>query len=215
MRTISEIYKHYRLPSNLQAHQLRVAAVAQYICNHCTVEVNTEKVTQAALLHDMGNIIKFNLGYFPEALEPEGLEYWQQVQNDYKHAYGLDEHAASIAIAKELGVTDDVIDYIDHVDFPLLEKNAQSNCWEKKICAYADLRVAPAGIVSIQERLEDGYNRYKDRPEKAIPSDSYHVLIQSLHRIERQLQEVSTIDLSTISEDVLAGNIEALKSFTI
>ena len=80
---ISEIYRKYRIPPQLQLHQLRVASIAKYICDNLKVPVDIEEVVSADLLHDMGNIIKFDLSLFPEYLEPEGLEYWQGVKNDF------------------------------------------------------------------------------------------------------------------------------------
>jgi 5'-deoxynucleotidase YfbR-like HD superfamily hydrolase len=55
---------------NLQLHQLRVAAVGQIICESIPDFDETEEVVTTCLLHDMGNIIKFDLNYFPEFLEP-------------------------------------------------------------------------------------------------------------------------------------------------
>ena len=79
---------------NLREHQLRVASVAAQICDNFFEPLNKKDIVTACLLHDMGNIIKFNLNYFPELIKPEGIEYWQKVQNEYKKKYGNDESIA-------------------------------------------------------------------------------------------------------------------------
>ena len=48
---------------NLAMHQLRVAGVAMQICESLDTNIDTNSVVKACLLHDMGNIIKFNLLY--------------------------------------------------------------------------------------------------------------------------------------------------------
>jgi len=62
------------MPS-LQLHMFRVAGVASVICENFKQPelINQDDIVSACLLHDMGNIIKFNLSLFPQFLEPEGL----------------------------------------------------------------------------------------------------------------------------------------------
>ena len=72
---ISEIYQKYQIPPHLQLHMYRVSAVAWTICDNFDEELDKIKIVAADLLHDMGNIIKFDLKLFPEFLEPEGYDY--------------------------------------------------------------------------------------------------------------------------------------------
>ena len=80
MVTIQEIYTHYQIMPVLQQHMLRVAGVTDLICQLAGDKVDSHNVVIAALLHDSGNIIKFDLQRFPHFLEPEGLDYWLQAQ---------------------------------------------------------------------------------------------------------------------------------------
>src|SRR3989344_7719535 len=99
------------MPS-LQLHMFRVTSVAQIICESLgenvilVSEAHPESgswtsqddaknnILSACLLHDMGNILKFNLDLFPEFLQPEGKEYWQKVKDSFEKKYGKDEHEA-------------------------------------------------------------------------------------------------------------------------
>ena len=83
-KNISEIYEEYKIMPNLREHMLRVAGAASLICDNFTEPLNKEEIISACLLHDMGNIIKFKLDYFPEFNKPEKAEYWQNVQSAQK-----------------------------------------------------------------------------------------------------------------------------------
>ena len=81
---------------NLQEHMLRVAAVASLVCDNFNEPLPKDDIITACLLHDMGNIIKSDLQYFPEFIKPEGLDYWQKVKDEYIEKYSRDEHKATI-----------------------------------------------------------------------------------------------------------------------
>lgn len=200
---------------NLQEHQLRVAAVARQICDNLTVPVDSSSVITACLLHDMGNIIKFDLSQFPEFYEPEGVDYWRKVQQEFINEYGPDEHQASLDIAKELGASQKVLDCIDSVDFGQALNNISRSDIEPKICDHADLRVGPHGIVSIEQRLEDGRRRYKDRPERWISPEKWQELSQACHDLESQIFENCKIKPTDITDESTAPVIEELRAYKI
>lgn len=211
--TISEVYKKYQIMPNLRLHQFRVAGVAQLICEHLLSPINTHDVIAACLLHDMGNIIKFDLGRFPEALEPEGLEYWQGVQNDFFAKYGWDEHLATKKIAEELGVSARVYELIDAVGFAKTEENFASKDTERKICPYADMRVAPYGVVSLQERCDDLEKRYSTKYPSEPDKSRRNQFRQFAEKIEAQVFALTDFQPGDVTDAAVNDKIEALKSF--
>lgn len=213
---IADIYSEYTIMPSLQLHMLRVSAVAKFICVNTTVSVNTPHILSACLLHDMGNILKFNLDLFPEFLQPEGKDYWQGVKDSFQKKYGPDEHEATIQIAKELGVENRVIDLIDAFQFSLAVKNNENPDIEKKICAYADMRVEPHNIVSLKDRLKDGRKRFKLN-KKNIKNDEqfYNTMAESLQHIETELFSNSAIQPSDITTDKVERYIVNLRQFDI
>ena len=69
---IKDIYSKYNIPPNLQLHMFRVAAFADILCdNHKKVDFDKEIIIKSCLLHDLGNIIKFDFDNFPELLGAE------------------------------------------------------------------------------------------------------------------------------------------------
>ena len=222
MRTAREIYREYKIMPSLQLHQLRVAAVGKFICEHLKKSVRTEDVVVACLFHDMGNVVKFDLGYIPEFLEPEGLAYWENVQREYKRKYGgADQHAANEAIARELGLSEEVISYIAAVSFSKVGEVVKSSSFEKKICEYSDSRVGPHGILSLDERLRDGRKRYLNRIDAvqkngvAAPTDTFEALMKLEHELEEQLFAVADITPEGITDAAVAPLIEELWEYTV
>lgn len=163
--TISQVYQKYQINPTLQQHMCRVAGVADIICKYFSAPLDTEEILIACLLHDMGNIIKFKFDLFPEFFEPEGVEYWQDVQKNFIEKYGKNSHAATMAIVKDIGVAPRVAELIDAISFNQAKKNSESDDFAKKICMYADMRVTPHGVTSLAERLADGQKRYFRKEE--------------------------------------------------
>lgn len=217
MRNILEIYEHYKIMPNLSLHQLRVASVIYLICKNSTLEVDDNIAIQSGLLHDMGNIVKFDLNYFPEFLEPEGLKYWQNVQKEYFEKYGNDEHEATQKILKELGINKRVIEIDSKMIFGNLCIDKDSNDWELKLLHYADMRVGPFGIMSYDDRMEDARKRYEKKldDEMTREKDRRELLLACGKDIERQIFEYCSIKPEDINDTSIAPIIEELKGFMI
>ncbi|MDB5259600.1 MAG: hypothetical protein JWO73_808 [Candidatus Taylorbacteria bacterium] len=201
MKPIREIYSEYRLMPNLQTHQLRVAAVAKQICESIDGFTETHEVVLACLLHDMGNIIKFDLTHFPEFVQPEGIEYWQKIKDEFILKYGSDEHAATERIAREVGASEKTLVFVDNVGFRKLLETESGNSLGQKICAYADMRVGPKGVLSIAERTADLRKRYEGRVRNAMSPEALERHYAALGNIERQIFLVSNMRPEDISDD--------------
>jgi hypothetical protein len=220
MRTPKEIYGAYNIMQNLQLHQLRVAAVGKLICDNFKEPVNTRDVILACLFHDMGNILKFDLTFFPEFLEPQGLAYWESVKADYEKRYGKDQHAATKKIAQELGLQQSVIDCIDATGFSKMRELVETTSFEKKICEYADSRVTPYGVRSLDERFRDGRKRYLGR---VLPSpvgvtaapDEFEILIGFGHQLEAQIFACTSIRPEDINDAAVALLIGELSEYAV
>jgi hypothetical protein len=214
--TIDEIYRKYRILPGLQDHQLRVSAVAQYLCDQTNVfvKIETDNAVKACAIHDMGNILKFNFELMPERYEPEGLTYWLSIRDEYQKMYGQDEHTATVAIARELGMSDRVINLIDGISFSNAITVCNSDDFTQKICTYADKRVAPTGVVSLAERLEEGRKRYAvNKPDVAAKYNAgdYENLVKHIEKIEEDIFLQMGIVPESINEEAIAPYIYVLK----
>jgi hypothetical protein len=204
--TIQQVYDHYHLMKNLQIHQYRVAGVAQMICDHFSPSLERENILLACLLHDMGNIIKFDLGFFPDTVQPEGLEYWQKVQQEYIDKYGTNEHLATLAICRELGVSERVIELISSISFTNGKENFESPDLSRKICDYADTRVTPFGVVSLEDRLADLEKRYAPK----YPSEEQRLEREVFRGFIRKIEEQVFAQCSLQPDDITESEVQKL-----
>lgn len=208
---------------NLAEHQLRVAGVAMQICDALddNVEINRDAILKACLLHDMGNIIKFKLDYFPEFLEPKGLEYWQGIQNEFIKKYGDEEHEATFKIVKQLNPSDDILDILHSVGFSKTKNNEEIYDFNKKIACYVDLRVGPHGILSLEDRLSNLRDRYSKNGstiithKKLTSVNSRDVFENAIRNIEKQIFSICKINPEDINDESVVKYIEELKKFEI
>jgi hypothetical protein len=208
---ILDIYKNYKIMPTLQEHQFRVAAVSKQICDSFTIPLNTNGVVNVCLFHDMGNIIKFDLNYFPDFLQPEGLEYWQKVKDEYVEKYGTDEHEATEKICEEIGLTDAELDYLHAIGFSRIKNVLADSSLEQKICLYSDLRVGPYGILSIEDRLIDGRKRYEYRKDRAMGIEAFEEFANALRDLEKQLFSFLPIKPEDINNMTIESIVSSLK----
>jgi hypothetical protein len=212
---ISDIYTQYRIVPSLQLHMFRVAAVAKLIAENSKEEVDLHEIISACLLHDMGNILKFNFDLFPEFFQPEGVEFWKNVRKDFAEKYGEDVHHATIAIAQVIGVSDRTLALIQAIGFSNAVLNKNHNDFSKKICAYADTRVKPQGVGSLIERLEDGKKRFHLNKKNQDNEEFFQQMSEALIELEKQIFEVNSLQPQNITDERIKVNIEELKDFEI
>ncbi len=161
--TVNEIYKKYNINKGLQEHMLRVAAVAQLICDNFKTELDTESIVKACLLHDMGNLIKSKLDNAPELFEPEGVEYWEEKKAEMMRNYGEDVHEATNRMVAEITDNEKIRKTVLGMSFDDIYEISISGASEVQISLYADMRVGMFGIISLDDRFEDIKDRYVPR----------------------------------------------------
>lgn len=213
---ILEIYEKYQIMPQLQEHQLRVAGVALFILNSFDPEIDSENVIKACLLHDMGNILKFDLKNSHLLLKKEiDVEYWQKVKDEYFKKYGSDEHQASLEIAKEIGASQRVLELIDCIRFNRVEDNVSTKDFGKKICEYSDDRVGLFGVVSLEQRFVDLRVRYGHRHTEWGAEEARKFFENSVREIEKQIFTRCNIKPSDIMETLILEIREKLRDFKI
>ncbi len=217
---IPGIYKKYNIMPQLAEHQLKVAGVAVFILDHSSLIIERQEIITACLLHDMGNIIKFDLAQagrlYPGRFSQEELAYWQEARAGQIKKYGPDEHRASMEIAREIGVSARVLELIDCIGFQNGKVNAQSDDFGKKICAYSDMRVGLNGIISLEERFLDLRVRYGRKHMLMGGNENLRLEFEAgLREIEKQIFIKCKIKPEEITESEVLKVIDALNSWEI
>lgn len=207
---IIEIYRKYHLPENLQMHMLRVAACSNLIIDNWNgTEINKESIIRVCLLHDMGNMVKI-----PEDFSKD--EEFLKIRKKYFDKYGTNDHEINLEIGKREGLTEKEIIILDGKRSRKNEETLKSNSYERKICAYCDQRVAPDGVVSIKDRLEDAKMRYKNKPLSVWSNEEKaNHLIECSLGIEKQIMEYCNISPEDINDESIEKYIIKLREYDI
>jgi len=214
VKTAQDIYDEYLILPSLQMHQLRVAAVARSICENLTREVDAHTAIVACLFHDMGNIIKSDLALFPDFVEPEGQAHWELIKKDFIVRYGEEQHAANAAIGKEIGLSESIISMYNSSGFSRLDEILSDNRLELKIYQYADMRVGPHGVLSLDARIAEGAQRYRDH-HLTRSEEASERLARYAHELEQQVFAEATIAPDDITEHSIAPIIGELREYTL
>ena len=206
---IIEIYNQYHLPKNLQMHMLRVAACTNLILDNWTGKpIDRKAITRVSLLHDMGNMVKI-----PE--EGQDREFIE-IRRKYYEKYGTNDHAINMLIGKNLGLSKKELEILNGKRSRKNEQTAKSDNYEIKICAYCDQRVAPDGVVSLKERLEDAKIRYKDKPLSVWSNEEKaNQLIKLALEIEEQVMRYCKLKPEDINNQSIQPYIDRLKEYEI
>lgn len=206
---ILEIYNKYHLPENLQMHMLRVTACTNLILDNWTGKpIDRKAITRVSLLHDMGNMVKI-----PK--ERQNREFIE-IRRKYFEEYGTNDHAINMVIGKKEGLTEKELEILDGKRSRKNEQTAKSDNYEIKICAYCDQRVAPDGVVSLKERLEDAKIRYKDKPLSVWSNEEKaNQLIKLALKIEEQVMRYCKLKPEDINNQSIQIYIDRLKEYEI
>ena len=207
---ILQIYNKYHLPENLQMHMLRVAACSNLIIDNWNgPEIDKQEIIRICLLHDMGNMVKI-----PEDFSKD--EEFIKIRKKYFDKYGTKDHEINLDIGKQEGLSEKELTILDGKRSRKNEETLKSNSYERKICAYCDQRVAPNGVVSIKERLEDAKVRYKNKPSSVWSNEEKaNYLIECSLGIEKQIMEHCRLEAEDINDVSIKEYIEKLKEYNI
>lgn len=163
---IDSIYDSFNVIGNLRLHMRTVAAVG-YLVMDCwketSVRLNRDDIAAALLLHDLGNIVKFNFNNRSlwKGLKDEEILQWQTVRDDVVARYGsADDHMVTNRMAGEINPGSRVLYLVSTMLMEKAEEIIDSSDFDLKVCAYADQRVAPWGIATLKERFSDLTVRY-------------------------------------------------------
>jgi hypothetical protein len=209
--TIQDLYTKYQIMPQLSLHMRRVAGVGQLILDGWGGEIDRDLTMRALLLHDMGNLVKFDLTdagqkkfALPSAMD---LPHWRNTQEEFWTKYGHEAHEATIAILKEIG-QDDVVAVLqeDHVGYAHgYESVFLKQGWSARIVGYCDVRVTPSGVVPMKDRIADLQERY------GRELSWYNFL----YELENGIRGMTSTDLDVITEESVAPLLDELLTYTI
>lgn len=219
---IQDIYDRYTIPPILQRHMYTVTALGRYVAEaiHDSTQpsksnIDIDLITQALLLHDMGNIVKFDLSK-PVLIAEDELTYWQDIQKEFIEKYGSGDHVATINIVKELGVSQNIVALLAATADMETALSTLGKDLNFAIMFYADFRVGPQGVLSLDARIDDLLARYEGRHDHIWSSkEKVEVMRNIMKEQEAMLASLTTIPLSTLQNDELSLILKTLSSYPI
>lgn len=194
---------------------LTVAAVGQYIIAHWQgPALDGPSITAALLLHDVGNLVKFDLSESARVIEPALFtDEWRERQRSMREKYGAYSHQATLSMLRELEVPEKIQQLVRGMDASNVCAIA-SDSWEQQICQYADLRVTPRGVVSLEERLQDLHERYASK----YPNWSDTLFAENgecAKKIEQALQNHTSADITSVPAEKIQAYLVELSHFAV
>lgn len=207
--TIRAIYKQYKIPPNLQRHMLRVAGVAEIITENWNGKTLDKKaITLCCLFHDAAKLINIDLSSAKLLEEEEeNIAYWRTVQKELVEKYGADEYKATLEIGRKIGLSGKSIKLLGEFEWRNIPEYLKANNFESAIAIYADMRVGPFGVLSMEERLENLRSR-------RLITD-YDVLVENGRMVEKRIQENLTIDIDSITDEEVNKHLDALRNLEV
>lgn len=217
-RNILSIYQVYGLPINLQMHMLRVTAVAMWILERWIGDdLNRKEIEETLLLHDIGNLVKVPEekfeSLFPDTYPIESFQYWRNIRESIIKRYGKTDTEATLNIVKEINVSESIIHMIEKKQFVNNKETYLSQDFAIKICAYADQRVSPNGVLSLENRLNEAIIRYRGVENASVNSPNREALIEYAKKIEEQIFKFVHGKPEDITDAAIQNYIEELKLF--
>ncbi len=206
---VSEIYKRYSIPINLQEHMLRVAAVGDVVIEHFEKKLKLDRdlVIKTLLLHDMGNIIKYDFSKLDLLAEEDKVRVGElrRIQREFIKKYGKETDKVTVKILRELGVDERVIDLCENSHGEYSDQFADGDDWERKLAYYADMRIGPLGVKGVRDRFDDLIKRNPGEKAKLLE------YLDRCLKIEGQLQKVVGIDLQKIDDQMIGERMKELR----
>lgn len=162
--TIQDIYNHYTILPSLQQHMLRVGAFTISILNSIrksNISINEQSCISTALLHDLWNIVKFDMSLYPQLFEPKWLAYWTKRKNETLETYWFPADMATLAMIDSLNLqpwTKQLVNTFLHNHF----HNALHD-WlplEVLIIHFADMNIWKEGYLHRRQRCKKLWKRH-------------------------------------------------------
>ena len=209
--TAEAIFKHYQLPNLLQNHLWRTASLMELMLNHWHgPKLDKQLLIETMLLHDLGNLVKFNLSDTTPLmlLTDAELPLYRTLQAEWHQKYGTVVDEVTVQFVKELRLIH--AQAISQIILTHTEGTQPSTVnhddWTQKLCDYTDFRVAPQGLVSLKERFDDLGKRYAERESGWENPEKVAQKLNLFSTIETQLQ--THIDLNL--QQITAADLEPL-----
>jgi hypothetical protein len=160
-------WETYHTPQHIRRHMQQVNRVAHYLVQRLHEQgktVNIDLVDRASLLHDTLRVTEWktlSYEYFPQAPNREDIQVWEAQRRAIPWTIPHAQVNADI-------FRDHYPELARVIAMHSIGETPQLKTLEEKIVNYADRRVSHDRIVTLQERLDEAYQRYAATGGRAL-----------------------------------------------
>ncbi len=193
INNIEQIYSDYKIPINLRNHMTTAANLSKTIIDNWSgQQINKDNIILSLLLHDLGNIVKFDLETetglkLIDPIDLKDIDGLKQIRKEFIEKYDDDDHIVTNKILDELKVNERVKKIVKKHVFNNNEDTLKSLDWDVKIAAYSDQRIGPYGILSLEDRFNELKKRYANRDHARVNNSKIDLFIDCAFKIEKQI----------------------------
>ncbi len=199
------IFKRLGTPPNIKRHCYAVSRLAYFLAKRMQekgIEVDTDAVRKAALLHDALRYVDIRQFRFYLNISPADRRKIAKFRKAYaglSHEEAMKRFIKSSCNCEKCDKIAEIIRR--HCYGCIASKSLRPETWEQKLVNYADKRVSHSKIVSLKERFEEGHRRNNDKGLIFGHSIGY---IDSLYfRLEKEIFRIIKISPNSIGRLVL------------
>lgn len=188
---VEEIWNEYKTPLHIRDHMRTVNRVAVAITRELIskdVPVILELVDRASLLHDTLRVTEWDslsFEYFSYSPSTEEIATWEAQRNQFSSTI---PHAR----VNETIFKDRYPEMAHVIGMHSLGSTPFLKTWEERIVNYADRRVAHATVVTVRERLREGFVRYSKTSKKPLDRDP--AIIAAVTALEKEIFDIIGAD---------------------
>jgi hypothetical protein len=209
---VKDVYEQYEVMPTLAQHMRMVGAVAKILTDQVTEkDFPAREIVTACLLHDMGNIVKFNLDKIPTGLHISDIDHWKMVQKKMREKYGMDEHDVTRKMVVEMGVSEIILNAVSHCGSTKAKHALETKNVPAMFVTYCDYHIAPTSVVTIESRIADILERYKNTPEfegyKRYSTDIRALAHYLESRFMFDTTKLTTEQVRTLAEELNEWNV--------
>jgi hypothetical protein len=205
---VKNIYAYCYLPNILIEHMWRVTSLADKLLNSWTgPKLNQPMLLETMLLHDLGNLVKFDLSpAAPHLLLPaKALTFYHQLQKLWWLKFGQNANMttsrliAGFPLKNSSQITKLILGHTSGT----LAATVKNHDWLQKICDYTDFRVGPQGLVSLTARFADLKRRYAYKHLDWADEVEVNLRLAAFKSLEAQLQNHLNCNLDRLIDSDL------------
>ncbi len=186
---------------------LRVAGLGSILIKHWRGQkIDGPAVVTTLIFHDIAKPLTFDINKQAKFVtSPEALESLRGDMNWLKENFGEDEHRALNLIFDQIGLSQNAKRILDNLEWIYSDRLLTEKDDESLLAIYADMRIGPQGILSIDQRMHELNAR--------SPIEDFDNRLVSASRLESFVVDNVDLDLSLVTDNQIEAEIVNLSSY--